>query len=135
MPPFWWCFFCNPRVVSRNRRCPPILVVLYKTRRLGPRLWCPMFGDLHRLTGDVVLADMANPAEVGVRTGTHGGLSMNGCGCQAYCGRTKSCTTVTPWTPLFVGIYRGIESFQGFPGGTGFCPSTVAPKWKTHGSD
>ena len=28
-------------------------------------------------------------------------------------------------TPLLVGIYRGIESFQGFLGGAGFRPSTV----------
>ena len=27
--------------------------------------------------------------------------------------------------PLFVGIYRGIESFQGFLRGAGFRPSTV----------
>ena len=39
---------------------------------------------------------------------------------------TKSVpTTLKPWKPLFVGIYRGIESFQGFLGGAGFRPSTV----------
>ena len=34
-----------------------------------------------------------------------------------YCGWTKSCTTLTVLDTLFVGIYRGIESFQGFLGG------------------
>ena len=29
--------------------------------------------------------------------------------------------------PWVVGIYRGIESFQGFSGGAGFRPSTVSP--------
>ena len=34
---------------------------------------------------------------------------------QGYCGWTKSCTTVKPWLkPWWVGICRGIDSFQGF---------------------
>ena len=30
------------------------------------------------------------------------------------------------WKPLFGGMCRGIESFQGLVGGAGFCPSTVS---------
>ena len=32
-------------------------------------------------------------------------------------------------TMAIVGIYRGIESFQGLLGGAGFRPSTVSPVW------
>ena len=55
---------------------------------------------------------------------------------HSYCGWMKSCTKLKLWLkPWFVGIYRGIESFQGFFGGAKWTsqPSTVwAPYWKLH---
>ena len=51
--------------------------------------------------------------------------------CSPYCGWRKSVrTTLKPWLkPLFVGIYRGIDSFRGFLGSAGFCiPNSVGKR-------
>ena len=43
-----------------------------------------------------------------------------------YCGWTKSCIAFLPRETMVCWYLQGIESFQGFLGGAGFRPSTVA---------